>query len=383
MIDTVILIIKQSNFHIDDLRKFHTNKDSIKNARGSFNKWINNPTPQDKADAIYKPRLTLIKRKQERVYNDYLLKIEFSAPKIIFNNNLEEVDENNFEELIKTLESRVFDMGVTITEENLRNADVSAFHPSKNIPLTGGYTSAFAIKELSKIDLNKKFDLNYTSFRNGGQSLQYYANSHSFVIYDKILDLKKPAGRAIDKDRTKQQLDLFQKIGGRKEHLEILRLEVRLSDKRKMNSILNELGYPKNPKFQDILNQTVCQKILNLYWHKMIIDKNVFLFDIHNNPQNVFSNILSHYSDIRLKKAIYLAGLSLLCKDEGIALRGIMGSYGLKTAWSKLQSDIRLLNKVSIDTQKYGFVEDIERSIGAYVPFRFEKLVDISACKEL
>lgn len=377
MIDTVILTIKQGGFKIPDLGKFKTNPDAVKNTKGLFYKWTNNPTSQDKRSGIYKPRLTLIKKRKEKTYNEYehLLKIEFSAPKMIYNDNVNELDENDFAELVKVLKLRLADMGVNVDEEAIRNADVSSFHPAKNIPLTNGSTSTLAIKELSKINLNEKLDMNQTDFRNGGHSLQCYANSHSLAIYDKIKDFNKPAGRAIDKDQTSRQMNIFKQIKKSKEYLEVLKIEVRLSNKTKMNSVLKELGYSKNPNFQDVFNKQLCQKIIKSYWEKIIIGKNVFLFDTNNNPQNILKNILSHYPSIKLKKlkkAIYLAGLSILCKDDGItALRAIMGSYGLKTAWGKLRGDIEALNEVSLNSQNYGFMGDIERVLDDFNPFRY------------
>jgi len=193
------------------------------------------------------------------------LKIQFSAPKLLFNNNLDELQESDFDEVVKVLQEKLADMGVGIWTKNIENAEIHSFHPSKNIVLSKGYTSTLAIRELNKIDTSKRFDVDVKNYRNNGQALQYYTNSHAFVLYDKITDLKKPAKRAIDKNQTKQQLSIFNFIKEQKSHLEVLRLEIRLSRRKKMNEVLKAVGYSANPMFKEIFEEKLCQKILHLY----------------------------------------------------------------------------------------------------------------------
>ena len=204
MLDTVILFIPASYYTITDYGKFGTTLEEVKNCRKPFFSWVNNPTANDKQKGIYKPRLTLIKRGL-----GLSLKIEFSAPKIIYKDNINELEDSDFRLVVSTLHDRLREMSVLIFTDNLGSAPVSAFHPSKNIILTGGYTASFAIKELLKINLDMRLDLPRIVFGNTGESLQIYSNAHSFVVYDKIADLKKPEKRAIDKDSTIQQLSIF------------------------------------------------------------------------------------------------------------------------------------------------------------------------------
>ena len=302
MLDTIILQIHIDKCFMIDFKMFNTTKEEVFNTKTSFKKWMNNPTAQDKKDGIYKPRLTLIKR--GRVFT---ITIEFSAPKIIFNNNLDELEETNFDNVVKTLQERMKSMGVWILTLNIEEADVLSFHPSKNIALSGGYTASFAIRELRKIDLSKRFDLDEKKFRNG-EILQLYTKSHSFVLYDKINDLKKPKSRATDKDRTPQQIDLFEYIQKENKRLEVLRLEVRLSSKRKMNEQLEKLGYAPNPPFKEIFKQELCKKIINQYWNDFFSD-NQFIFNINSNPQDILQLILRRYPKIKIIKAINIVGL--------------------------------------------------------------------------
>jgi len=365
MIDTVIMTIKWRRFQIQDYSKFNTTKMEVLNTKG-FRKWINNPTPQDKREGIYKPRLTLIKRGA-----DISLKIEFSIPKLIFGNNLDELEADDFKLVVKTLNQKLEDMGVWTTERFIREAEISAFHPSKNIVLTGGYTSSFAIKELAKINLNRKLDFSDTKFRNDGSALQYYSVSHSFVIYDKISDLKQPKARAVDKEQTIQQLSLFSEIKNLKKHTEIIRLEVRLSKKRKMNTVLEKNGYSKNPLFENIFNKKLCQKLVKHYWDTMIADKNIFIFDMLSNPLRVLHRTIKNDRKVKPKQAIYLTGLEILCKDIGIReLRQTIEIISKPKTWYNLSKDISKINSYKKVLEPHGFIRNIEESIKEFEAFK-------------
>src|SRR5262249_19796943 len=146
--------------------------------RAVFMKFSNNPTAEDKRLNVYKPRLTLYKRG-----SIFELKVEFSAPKLIYKNNLQELTEGQFEQVLELLKRKMEEMGVLVSIATLKAAAVGSFHPSKNIPINGGYSSMGVIKEISKISLTEKMDLDKTKFRNSGHGLQFYAQSHALVFY--------------------------------------------------------------------------------------------------------------------------------------------------------------------------------------------------------
>jgi hypothetical protein len=365
--DTIILQLETGKFTITDYSKFKTTKEKVLNTNTGFYKWINNPLARDKN--IYKPRLTLIKRGR------YLyLKIEFSAPKIIFNDNLNELEEKDFNLLIKVLQKKIIERGALIFTRNLEEAEVISFHPSKNIPLKGGYTANLVIKELSKVDVSKRFDLDKKGYTNNGEVLQIYTNAHSLVIYDKISDFKKPKKRAIDKDQTNQQLSLFDLIKSEHKQLEVLRIEARLSSKKKMNDTLKRIGYKPNPIFRNVLNKKLCQDILWQYWNDFFSD-NQFIFNTNTNPQKILEIILTRYPKIKIIKAINIAGLYMLCRDdEGMrGFRQTVDSYKPKTNWAVVKRYIKNLDDEIFAYPAYSFIKDIKQELGEFNAFRLNK----------
>lgn len=368
MLDTIILELPINPVvGVLDFKQFGTTKEAMQNRQSGYHKWVNNPTKEDWKAGVYKPRLTIIKRGFI-----FYLKIEFSAPKLLFGNNLNEVETKDFELLLDKLQQRLQKMGVKIFSVLLEQASVISFHPSKNILLSNGYTSIFAIRELSKIDISKKFDLTKIRYRNGGEELQIYTNSHSLVFYDKINDLNKPAKRAMDKDQMLQQFSLFEQIKKQEKPLEVLRIEARLSKKRTLNEVLVKLGYSKNLNFKDIFNKDLCQKILLSYWERFFSD-NLFLFDVQNNPQKIFQNILAkHGQNIGVKKAILLTGFNMLCKDdEGMrGFRNIAEVYKPKTNWTKFKKwRDRFQNQIAT-APLHGFIENIEQQLKGFQPYK-------------
>ena len=369
MSDTLILQIPMDYSAIIDHSQFKPSTERILNNPEGFFKYTNNPTAEDRKKGIYKPKLTVIKRGGV-IY----LKIEFSAPKLLFGNNLDEVEGKDFKEVVSKLQKVVKEMGVILWTHQIENAEVIGFHPSKNIPLSKGYTSSFAIRELSKINLTQKLDLERVGFRNDGEALQLYCNRHSFVLYDKINDLNKPAKRAIDKDQTKQQMDLFKYIKRQKRNLEVLKMEVRLSHKRKMKEVLEKVGFSDTPLFKNIFKKDLCQKIVKLYWEKFF-KKDLFLFGVNNNPQKILQAILMRYPKTNIRTAVMLVGLHQLCKDkEGIrGFRSIIKCYKPKFNWARLNNYLKKFEDDILTKPIHGFIRDIEKAINEFKVFKIDK----------
>jgi len=362
MLDTIILQLDSSKFFITDYGKFGTTKERVNSGVRMFRKWHNNPTPNDKKLGLYKPRLTLLQRGLL-----LQLKIEFSAPKILFGNNVEELEENDFDEVVKILQCRLKDMGVVIWKKFIEEAEILSFHVSKNIVLSNGYTSSLAIKELSKLDLSKRFDFDEKKYRNNGEVIQFYTNSHSFVIYDKINDLVKPRKRATDKDQTEKQLTIFDYLKGNNTRTELLRLEVRLILKRKINQVLEQNGFANNPLFKDVFKKELCKKILNTYWSDFF-SENRFLLSLKNNPQDIFQMIFIRFPGTKILKAIKLVGLYTLCRDEA-GMRGFrqtVNSYKPNTNWQAVKKDLKIFEDEIFSRSVWGFVKDIERQLNIF-----------------
>jgi hypothetical protein len=365
MIDTICLLIPrdkmiylsgESNWNLHSKTK-------------QYSKYVRNPSRAEKETGKYFPKITSYKRSFSQDQN---IRIELSLPKLLYLNNLDELEDNDFPEIIETLIERLKTMGVIAEKEVLENASVSSIHFSRNILLKNGYTTNYIISEINKINPEKTFDFTRSKYTNDGQSLYVHATSHQLVIYDKIADLNKGRERAIDKDQTIYQKCLFGEFNNRKELKDIIRFEIRLSHKQKMNKTLKDLGYEKNPTFKDIFSSDISQRIILFYWEKTIKEKSLGLFSIPLNTKDALQETFLKNGNIKPKQAIYLIGLFVLSREGfGIReLRTILSKKSDDKTWYRTARDIKEVNDIITNGRLREWVLQIDKKLKNYKPYK-------------
>ena len=131
MIDTVVMMLEMGKFAILEPSKFSPPadlaKDRIRLGKNGNYKFIRNPLKAEK-ETNYYPRLTL--NQQCFVNGSHItkLKIEFSAPKLLFKNNFDELKDNDFDLVIDSLFARLNEMGVKTKKEFLEQAPEAKNH---------------------------------------------------------------------------------------------------------------------------------------------------------------------------------------------------------------------------------------------------------------
>ncbi len=170
-----------------------------------------NPTAQDKRNGNYMPRLTLIKAVR-RGSIPITLNVEFSAPKIIFNDNFNEITESDFEYLCVQLERKLYNMGVVVkNRDSIRNALVSTVHYSKNITLTDYSTAYEVLSDIEKCNYTTRKQLDRQKYRGGGEAVHFYSRRWGLCVYDKLNEHKrfKVSERGLLEKDNYCQLSLF------------------------------------------------------------------------------------------------------------------------------------------------------------------------------
>lgn len=140
MVDTVTLTLERHQFQISETGYVRFSP----SARGFFEppfipfgrhsaiiRAHCNPTAADKKGDWYFPRLTL--QKAARPGGIVItLRVEFSAPKLMFLNNFDELEERDFDDLCHRLRMRLSFFGVQVPSvETLNQAAVSGIHYGK------------------------------------------------------------------------------------------------------------------------------------------------------------------------------------------------------------------------------------------------------------
>ena len=369
MIDTICLLIpKDKMIYIEGIASWE-----LYSKTDQYRKFVRNPSKAEKETGKYFPRLTGYKRQFSQEAN---VRIEFSVPKLVYLNNLDELEDKDFPLVIDTLQDRLKTMGVVVIKAILQNASVSSVHFSKNILLQDGYTVTHLISEMNKVNLRKSFDFAKTRFMNDGQSLYAHTTSHQFVIYDKVADLKKDKKRAIDKDQTLYQRSLFAEFNKENELQEIIRFEVRLSQKQKMNKVLEDLGYQKNPTFKDVFSTEMSRKVVTDYWKKLIKERNLGLFSISLSLKDILRTMYLANKKLKPNRAIYLLGLFMLGKDENgmRELRSIVEKKSHQRTWYRIVKDMQEASELITKNKLRDWVAQIDKNLDEYKPYKHKKM---------
>lgn len=351
MIDTVVVTFKESMFTILDpdrftpsARGFYSPVNGYQLGGRSNMSCVQNPSSTELKSGIYKPRLTLSKRFTKNRVFEMTLKVEFSIPKLIFGNNFDELEDSDFDRVIKMLRQRLQEMGVRVFELNLINAPISGIHFGKNIPLTD-YTTPYGYLDLiRKSNISMRLDLNQTDFRNEGHSLKFRANSFEIAFYDKLKDLKKAEvseKRAEEKD-NQIQLDLF-KDYQIPHPFEVLRMEIRLNRKQKLIQILKKIGIKEEPTLKSLFHREISQSVLMFYLNEIEIGYPKITYFKHQ-PKDFILDFIMHNPKAGYKKTLQMLGLRILVENSGIReVREMMKQFG-NANWYRLNKEIKEFN---------------------------------------
>lgn len=202
-----------------------------------------NPTAKEKADGNYMPRLTLIKAVR-RGGVPITLNIEFSAPKVIHNDNFNEISQSDLDYLCVQLHRKLYNIGIVVKGPNtLKDARVSTIHYSKNITLTDYSTAYGIITDLSKCNYSRQKQSDGQKYRNNGEAMHFYSRKWGLCIYDKLKEHAKSKvteGGLLEQDYY-CQMSLFDD-NPLASPFEMLRVETRYIGRPQIKKSLNDAG---------------------------------------------------------------------------------------------------------------------------------------------
>ncbi len=357
MLDTVSLKIKYPEFQVVKPELFYPELvikqgkeiPSTFNYQKSFKKYVQNSTFEDRQEDIYKPRLTAYRRFEDGELN-YYLHIEFSIPKILYGNNLQEIidSENCFKSLIVLLQRKLATMGINASEKAIKNSIATKVHFGKNILLPYPMTVRDVLAELKKADLGRRMEVNTREYRNDGESLYFYTSSHNIIFYDKMKDIEKTRNISVDKDKTKSEYGLLQDKLRKTE--QVLRLEIRFNSQKSVYSFVSKL-LPNKPEvitFESIFSEVLWKKAILKTWTD-ITDKpaNQLAFKIDISSEDVLNTLIQRERTGKrnahtLNKTLINFGLYFLVNEFGV--RRVKNK--LNALWSDKSCGLRLDEKI-------------------------------------
>lgn len=341
-------------------------------------KCVQNPTKEDERLWIYKPRLTYIRRYDGKD-GHYSLKIEFSAPKLLYRNNFDELTESDFPLLIKTLKEKLLDMWVQVFEGKLEKAIVSTIHYGKNIILQDHTSVSRVLSLIAKTNISNRFDTAQTDYKNGWDLFRIHSKTFQIVFYDKIADLNKSHDRWEDKDMKKinYQMSFFddiQRNESRKHHrtFEVLRFEIRFMNKQKLKNIFKELKIPfEEPfTFRDAFCMENARKILEHHWNIFMLDLKMLEF-LEMKPTDRWIQIMQSPKKRTPTKVLALAQLAELLWNN--ALREVQKQFETLYSWASLKRLYKELDEFQGKENTFTFIPIINEALKTYNPLQIKK----------
>ncbi len=377
MIDTITIRLSQNEFKILDHSKFNPDCYHFfyppypKMGSRPYLDAYQNPTKTELKDGIYKPQLTLRKRIQRSDEVVYLY-IQFSAPKVLYRNNFDELIDTDLDEILSRLTASLKNMGVMLRIKDLRDAKVTKIHYSKNIVLPEYIIPSMVIGEIKKVDYNLHNELTERDYRNAGHSIRFHTNNYELIIYDKKKDLQKSMHsdkRSIENGNS-IQLKLFDTIK-RKKQFEVLRIESRLNN---ANWIKKELGISKqNQTLRTLFSNDLSCKLLRKSW-KAILNRYSFMRCEIDEKEKFLANFMVQNPDVRLTNALATYGFLELAKHMGIGkFRNLVENKYSNRTWYTLKKTI---DNYNLNGNLPNHFEAISTILKDYKPLHLEDYKD-------
>jgi len=202
---------------------------------------------------LYFPRVKLLEVICESGIND-LLRIEFSAPKLIFGNNFNELEEKDFWQVCRILSERLKAMGITVTPSTIALARVVVIHYSKNILLIN-QPIGDVFNSLKNVVRPLRKNIDYKQLTGGGQSFYIFSANHNLRLYDKKAESIKKRKRFLTTYAGAEELP---------KSYDVLRIESRCEKPVDIGKTLKsyDIPIPTPPTFESLFKEDISQKIL-------------------------------------------------------------------------------------------------------------------------
>lgn len=253
----------------------------------------------------------------------YILKAEFSVPKLLFGNSLQEAGEVHRDKIISALKNALLRIGVEIKDADVSGARLAAFHICKNISLPYEIRMQEALTELQRVDINKVVDITEKEAKNGGRWLHIYSGNVERVFYDKIADVMRPKNKRKDKSRVDFERSVVEKFGLQRR--EVFRYEYRVKKYQTVaREINNALGRPPKTAviFEDLFKKDLIKKMLLKSWQDLIQrpENQLALLGPKDDLamlQHMLSQAKVESKAHRLNKALTSYGLACTIRNHG------------------------------------------------------------------
>ena len=373
MVDTVILKISKEHFDIAETAqlKFSQSIAPILDEKirpGYLMTAYYKPSQELKALGIYLPKFSLYKAVRNNGY-EIFAKVEFSAPKLLFGNNFDELADDDLMRVCKALSGRLRMMGIRVHPLSIRFASVTTIHYGKNIPFTDYTTASQIIRDLSKCDTTIRKRYNQRDFVNNGEALYLHTKTDGLVIYDKKQELQNTHsctnGRFEDENDCQfYLLDRF----SQKPPFEVVRIEARLLKRRAMKTIFTRCGINGNTyKFYDLFSSEIAKTVLLDMFTLFEGEQNKLIY-CQDASERLAMALRVNNPKLSPKDILMIVGCRNLLETSGYRdIRKFIGATSKQ--WSRIECTI---GNTNINVNSQNSITTIKRRLEEFEPVRLQ-----------
>jgi hypothetical protein len=220
----------------------------------------------------YVPRVELFEcLTEDRMDIRHVLKIEFSVPKLLYWNSLQEVSDADMSKVFSALQLALKSVSIVVEISAIAIATVTAVHACKNVPLPKAMNMREVINDLGKMDLGKAYDISDKQYKKGARVLNIHSGTIDWSIYDKVSDCLRPKNKRTDKGQINQERAIIEQY-----HLqdrEVFRYEYRIKKnqtvRREVNTLLGR-PYTVPVVFSDLFTPNLMKSLVLNSWRSIV-----------------------------------------------------------------------------------------------------------------
>ncbi|MBL0725358.1 MAG: hypothetical protein JJW01_00145 [Alphaproteobacteria bacterium] len=356
-----VKIIKPERFGGEKQTKYLSNASCYSNASMNCHNIV---TTKEKQQGYF-PRTAIMTN--AFMINDSFtnLSTECSLPKILFDNNVEELRDSDFEDIVKKLREKLLILGYDVSGEDIKDSYVQKVDFSKNFIIKNN--PRFFIDSLKKIAIDSRLGATETDYQRCGTGMKFYTKLYHITVYDKILEVEKSLKYSDNRSLTQDNYSQKEVINLlKKNNLSMIRYEISLK-RRKIKKLPIE-----EKTLRNVFSSELSKQVLTKYIEKMhtgirgvsFDDKNSFLLNetIKSAFPNIKSNKLSSLKGYMSDIAKY--GYDFLKTEYEMSSSQIC----------RLRNDIKAINKIEKSTNP--ILNDIdltESSLERFKALRLKK----------
>lgn len=232
-------------------------------------KYIREITDEEKDRYGYFPSIEV--HSYGNITNGYLT-LRFSAPRLIYGSNLFEIEENDFDKVVKALIDKLRFAGISVLEKDIRNAVIWECHTCQDFNMNNTIGVAQTLQNFNKLLFSKKLDNSITEYLHDdiekgnlieGKKFGLMCKSYEVCFYDKYKQICQDQKSREFAESIKKQTGID----------EVLRFEYRLYNSASVKKALADCGMSRNLTFEQIFKREVVKKLNEHMWNKLFESK--------------------------------------------------------------------------------------------------------------